>query len=288
MKNEKIREYILKFQKNEITEHIIYKRISKKLKGKNKKTLEKISDDELRHYEQWKEYTGEDVNPDKFVIFKYLVLAKILGLTFVIKMLERNEEEVQDVYKAVIKEFPKAKSILKDEVIHEKLLIDMIEEEKINYIGSMVLGLNDALVELTGALAGLTFALQNTRLVGIAGIITGISASLSMSASEYLSQKSEKADKSPFKASFYTGLAYVLTVLILVFPYFVVLNHYIALSITIFNGIIIILIFTFFVSVVKNIKFNKLFLEMLMISLGVAIASFGIGTLVRKFINVEM
>ncbi|MDI6704563.1 MAG: VIT1/CCC1 transporter family protein [bacterium] len=82
----------------------------------------------------------------------------------------------------------------------------------------MVLGLNDALVELTGALAGFTFALQNTRVVAMAGLITGVAASLSMTTSEYLSTKSEGGAKSPFKASVYTGSAYVLTVMFLIFP----------------------------------------------------------------------
>ena len=53
----------------------------------------------------------------------------------------------------------------------------------------MVLGLNDALVELTGTLAGLTFALANARLVALAGIITGIAATLSMAASNYLAER---------------------------------------------------------------------------------------------------
>lgn len=88
----------------------------------------------------------------------------------------------------------------------------------------MVLGLNDALVELTGVLAGLTLALQNTRLVAMTGFITGIAASLSMSASEYLSAKSEEGPQDPLKASIYTGSAYVLTVLFLIFPYLLFTN----------------------------------------------------------------
>ena len=59
----------------------------------------------------------------------------------------------------------------------------------------MVLGLNDALVEFTGALAGYTFALQNTLLVAMTGLITGVAASLSMATSEYLSTKSEENAK---------------------------------------------------------------------------------------------
>ena len=43
--------------------------------------------------------------------------------------------------------------------INESALLQLLDEEKLRYTGSIVLGLNDVLVELTGALAGLTLAL---------------------------------------------------------------------------------------------------------------------------------
>jgi VIT1/CCC1 family predicted Fe2+/Mn2+ transporter len=285
---ERFKKLILNFQKIEITEYKIYKSLSRRVKGENRRILEKISEDELRHYSQWKKYTGKEVFPDKKKVFLYLIIAKIFGLTFAIKILEKGEEMAEKSYSSVLEHFPEAKRIMEEEFEHEKLLINMIDEEKIGYIGSMVLGLNDALVELTGALAGLTLALQNTRLIGVSGFIMGLAASLSMSASEYLSQKSEGGDKNPLKASFYTGIAYILTVLLLVGPYFIFTYYYMALGITLFNALLIIYIFTFFVSVVKNLSFRRLFFEMVVISSGVALVSFIIGIFVRKFINVEI
>jgi len=47
----------------------------------------------------------------------------------------------------------------------------------------MVLGLNDALVELTGVITDVTFSLRNTRQMVLTGIATGIAATLSMMAS---------------------------------------------------------------------------------------------------------
>jgi len=286
--DEDIKRTIIEFQKNEITEHIFYDILAKKAKGENAKTLKKISRDELRHYHEWKKYSGREVKPCKFTIFKYLLISKIFGLTFAIKMMERGEEKAEKEYEKLIDKIPEAKEILHDEFEHENLLIKMIDEEKINYIGSMVLGLNDALVELMGALAGLTFALQNVRIIGMAGLITGIAASLSMASSEYLAKKSEGGEKSPFKASFYTGIAYIFTVLFLVFPYFILSSYYFALLATIFNAFLVILLFTFFVSVVKDLVFHKLFIEMMGISLGIAAISFVIGWIVRIVFNVEV
>lgn len=275
------------FQRNEITEHIVYQRLSQRVGGKNGEILKRISEDELRHYNEWMKYTQTEVRPNRLLVLFYLVMARIFGLTFAIKLMERNEEKAERIYAEVAKEIPQAEEILKDEVEHERLLVDMIDEERLEYIGSMVLGLNDALVELTGALAGLTFAFQNTRLVGLAGFITGISASFSMAASEYLSTKSEVDGKDPLKASFYTGIAYVLTVLLLIVPYFVFSSYYAALSVAIVDALLVILVFTFFVSVVKDVSFRKTWAEMVFISLGVALVSFVIGWAARMVLKVE-
>ena len=82
----------------------------------------------------------------------------------------------------------------------------------------MVLGLNDALVELTGSLAGFTFAMQNTRLIALSGLIIGISATFSMASSEFLAARSEGRSDA-FKSCTYTGIAYLVTVVLLILPY---------------------------------------------------------------------
>jgi len=286
--DEKVQERILRFQKSEITEHLIYRSLANRTKGKNAEVLNRISEDELRHHSQWKEFTRKDVPPSKLTILRYLIIARIFGLTFTMKMMEGGEEKAEEAYGALASVVPEADRILKDEVEHERLLVDMIDEERIGYISSMVVGLNDALVELTGALAGLTFTFQNARLIGVAGLITGIAASLSMSASEYLSQKSEKTSKSPVKASFYTGVAYILTVMLLVAPFFLLADYYMALGITVLDAAFVVLFFSFFVSVVKGLSFRRMFLEMLFIGLGVAAVSFIMGWLVHRFLGVEI
>lgn len=287
MIDEKIRTEILNFQRNEITEHAVYKSLAQKTKGGNAEVLKRISEDELRHYNEWKKFTQTDVKPNQLTSLKFLVISAILGLTFTTKMMENGEKHAQKAYADVVSVVPDAKRILEDETAHEKQLLAMIDEEKIGYVGSMVLGVNDALVELTGALAGLTFTFQNSRLIGVAGLITGIAASLSMAASEYLSQKSEKG-KSPLKASLYTGTVYFLTVLLLVVPYYLLDDYFRALGVTFIVVVSVVLFFTFFLSVVKEMSFRRLFLEMLFISLGVAAVSFVIGWTARTVFNVQV
>jgi VIT1/CCC1 family predicted Fe2+/Mn2+ transporter len=286
--DEEIRNKILQFQKNEITEHHVYRNLAEMAEGGNADVLRKISQDELRHYNEWKRHTGTDVSPNRLVVLKFTIISRILGLTFATKMMESGEKEAEEIYAGIVAAVPGAKQILEEELEHENRLIAMIDEERIGYIGSMVLGLNDALVELTGALAGLTLTFQNTRLIAVAGLITGIAASLSMSASEYLSQKSEENAKSPVKASFYTGIVYLLTVLLLVTPYFILADYFLALAVMVTAVVCVVLFFSFFVSVVKELSFKRMFLEMLTISLGVAAISFVIGWLAQGLLNIEV
>lgn len=200
MLDKEVEKTILTAQKNEITEHFIYEKLSQSIKDPhNTEVLRRISNDELKHYNFWKEYTHRNVKPNNLTVWKYFLISKIFGITFGIKLMERSEEKAQSTYVKISELVPDARSIIKDEDEHEKQLIDLVDEERLRYVGSMVLGLNDALVELTGALAGLTLALQNTRLVAMAGLITGIAASLSMATSEYLSTKSEGGIKNPLK-----------------------------------------------------------------------------------------
>jgi vacuolar iron transporter family protein len=286
-----VRKRILAFQRNEISEHLIYRKLSESVKDShNRKVLRKISDDEMRHYNILKRYTKVDVKPPRLMVWKFYLIARILGITFGIKLMERGEESAQESYREIYSHVPEARGIQKDENEHENALIVMIREERLEYVGSIVLGLNDALVELTGALAGFTFAFQNTMLIALAGLITGVAASLSMGASEYLSTKSEEGGgtKSPARASVYTGVAYVFTVIFLILPFFLLPNVYLALGVTLFNALVVIFFFTFYVSVAKDLPFRRRFLEMAAISMGVAALTFAIGFLIRIFFGIEV
>lgn len=279
----------LGFQTNEITEHHIYAKLAEATKNEsNRQVLKKISEDEKRHYEFWKKHTGKDVKPNGWQIFKYYWIAKIFGLTFGVKLMEIGEEGAQNTYANVSQTVPDVKHIIEDENAHEQALLGMLQEERLRYIGAIVLGLNDALVELTGALAGLSFALQNTKLVAVAGLITGIAASFSMGASAYLSTKAEPNGKNALKSSLYTGFAYLVTVAFLILPFLLISNYATSLLISMGVAIVIIWFFNFYISVARDLSFKKRFLEMAGLSLGIAAITFGIGYLVRKFVGVEI
>ncbi len=283
------RKIILRFQRDEITEHWIYRGLRRLVKSEhNREVLKRISEEELRHYHIWRGYSGEDVRPDKIRQWFYLAVSAVFGVTFGIKLMEKRESGAQASYERVLETAPEAEDMARQENEHENELIGMIDEDRLKYMGSMVLGLNDALVEFTGALAGFTFALRNSRLISMVGLIMGFSASLSMAASEYLSTKAEEVERAPVKASMYTGAAYIAAVLFLVGPYLVLASHYAALAVTIAAAVLLIVVFTFYFSVVRDISFRERFREMFMISMGVAGLSFVIGLFVRRFLGVDI
>lgn len=277
-------------QKNEITSHAIYRMLSQTIRDPhNRDILRQISDEEQKHYQTLKGLTGQDVRPNRFRVVFFYVIIRLFGLTFGVKLLEKGEENAVDVYSHLKVDHPQVAELVQDEESHEERLIEMIDEEKLNYIGSIVLGLNDALVELTGALAGFTFAFQNARLIAVTGLITGISASLSMASSEYLSTIQETGDRDrSLKSALYTGLAYVLTVVVLILPFLLLANPFISLSISLVAAVLIIFIFNYYISVAKDTPFRRRFLEMTLISLGVSGISFLIGMLVKTVFGIEV
>ncbi len=283
-------EIIKKMQQNELTESVIYNEIAKFAKGEeNKNTLKRLSDEEKAHYEVWKKYTGIDMKPQKGKILKYKLIARILGFTFAVKLMENGEEIAQKEYAILSSEVEESKHIREQEEEHEAALLNMLDEESLQYVGSMVLGMNDALVELTGSLAGFTFAMQNTRLIALSGLIMGISATFSMASSEFLAAKSEGRNDA-FKSCCYTGIAYLITVALLIAPYLVFGNSQYMTALFSMIAVVILIIagFTYYISVAKGEKFKPRFWEMTLISVGVAVVSFFVGILAKHFLGVDL
>ena len=281
---------IKKMQQSELTESVIYEKISQFAKGEeNKQVLRRLAREEKAHYEIWKKYTGEERKPEKGKILWYTLMARILGFTFAVKLMERGEENAQSEYDLLASEVEESVLIKQQEEEHEQALLGMLDEERLQYVGSMVLGLNDALVELTGSLAGFTFALQNTRLIALSGLIIGISATFSMASSEFLAARSEGRSDA-LKSCTYTGIAYLITVVLLIAPYLVFGNaqYIVALACMMVMVILIIAAFTYYTSVAQDQPFRSRFLEMATISISVAVISFVVGKLAKMFLGVDV
>ena len=283
-------EIIRTMQQNELDESIIYKNIAAFAKGReNRRTLMRLSKEELAHCQVWKSYTGEELKPNRAKVLRYTLIARIFGFTFAVKLMERGEEHAQTEYELLAREVPESIEIRQQEEEHEQALLAMLDEERLQYVGSMVLGLNDALVELTGSLAGFAFALQNNRLIALSGLIVGISATFSMASSEFLAARSEGRTDA-LKSCSYTGIAYLLTVVALIAPYLLLPAGAFIPALILMLGVVIAIIagFTYYTSVAQDQPFKRRFAEMALISVSVAVLSFVVGVLAKRFLGVEL
>jgi VIT1/CCC1 family predicted Fe2+/Mn2+ transporter len=280
---------LLASQRSEITEHLIYEKLSHCTKDPhNREVLERISADELRHYKLWETHTTTEVKPSKLKVWIYYVIARVLGLTFGLRLMEKGESRAQVDYCKMVDFIPAAEDISKEEYEHEKQLLDLIDEERLKYTSEIVRGLNVALVELTGTIAGFTLAFKNAGIIAMAAIIAGVAMTLSVASTEYLATKTGEGVRSPLKAVIYGGIANLLTVLFLIFPYWVFTDIYYSLGFMAFNAIVVIAAFSFYISVAKEISFKIRFIEMTLISLGIAGLTFAIGILVRMYLHIEI
>ena len=278
---------VKKLQSDELTEKLIYMRIAEDTNNvEDKKTLRLIASEEQKHYDVWKRYTKRDVKPNRALVFWYTLLSKILG-----KIMKKRKKKYINKSKKILleKNIPESVIVFTEEQVHEQKLLGMIDEDRLKYVGSMVLGLNDALVEFTGCLAGWSFAMQSNKLISLAGLITGISATLSMASSEYLSAKNE-GNKNAARSAIYTGVAYLITVVILILPYLLLPDnmYMMSLGVMLIAVIVIIAAFNYYISIAKDLSFKEKFKEMSIVSLSVAGISFVIGLLVKRFLGIDI
>ena len=281
---------IKKMQQGELTESVIYEKIAAFAKGEeNKQTLLRLAREEKAHYEIWKKYSGLEMKPQKGKVLWYTFIARTLGFTFAVKLMERGESNAQEEYAILAEEVAESIHIRQQEEEHETALLGMLDEETLQYVGSMVLGLNDALVELTGSLAGFAFALQNNKLIALSGLIVGISATFSMASSEFLAARSEGRTDA-LKSCSYTGIAYLITVILLIAPYLLLGSTQYILALICMLAVVVLIIagFTYYTSVAQDQPFFSRFGEMAVISISVAVLSFIVGILAKRFLGVDL
>lgn len=286
MKDELMENEILNFQRREITEHVIYKKMADSTKNeRDKRLLNIISRDEMNHYNFWKNISHRDIKPNIIEIYFLLFVTKILGYVFIMRLFINREREAQERYGRIIKVFPNLNNILKDEKKHERHLTSILNKYHLKYLDSVFIGLDDAVIELFGLLIGLIIVLNDKFIIILVGIITTISTSVRAGASQYLETEIEvRGHKNPIIAFFYTFLGFFIAATVLIFPFIIFSNIYLSAAIMLFNSFILILFFSYYFSVLKNLSFRKKFKDIIIISYGVALLTFIISLFIKHYI----
>ncbi|WP_320053906.1 ferritin family protein [uncultured Acetobacteroides sp.] len=127
---------VLTAQKEEITGYTIYNKLAEAEKDPhNAQLFRDIAQQELRHYNALKDISGVDIEPNRWSTFRSYFITRTLGLTFGVKLMEKNEQSAQKAYAELEPLYPFVAQIREDEEKHEHQLIDMINEEKLKYVG---------------------------------------------------------------------------------------------------------------------------------------------------------
>lgn len=280
---------LLNLQRDESTLCEVYRRLAELEKDPHRRqTLMRIMHDEKRHCAILESRTGREIAPDPKRVFWYVGIMRVLGPAFVVRQMESCEKGTEAGY-SLYAEGEEFIQIASEEKRHGEELTNLAGAMRLSYMSSVILGLNDALVEFTGALAGFTLALNEPRLVALTGSITGVAAALSMAASEYLSTKSDAArEKHPLRAALCTGIAYLVTVAILIIPYLLFSNAVMALGVMLLAALTVIALFNYYYAVVRSESFRQRFFEMALLSFGIAGISFLIGYGLKYFTGIDI
>lgn len=280
--------------RGEITDYTVYKRLSEIEKNtKSRAAFQRLSGMERGHYNFWKKYCpNAEIRPNMAKVRFVLTLRGIFGESFLIKYLEGGETSAIKKYSAMRHLIPKAdkklfERIIEDEQEHEQRFAEQVQGTSIRYVSFVVLGLADALVEVAGIHAGSLGIYNSTFLTGLAGIVAGAAASLSM-ASAAFAQAKQGFEGSASRAAMYTGLSYFIGAVVLATPYFLTPVALNAIIISLIFGMFMISLVSWYNSVMSGSNARREFAELASIMIGVSILLLILGFTIRSIFGISI
>ena len=174
-----------------------------------------------------------------------------------------------------------------DEEEHEYNFRNKIQSSYVKYISFIILGLADAIVEISGIHAGSLGIYNSTRITGLAGIVAGAAASIAMASAAYAQAKQGFAGSASVSAAF-TGVSYFASAVVLATPYFLTEDKINAVAASITFAVIILGVTNYYNSVITEKSFVKDFAEMVGITFGATIALYILGQLIRSIFGITI
>lgn len=279
----------LRYAEEELFNVHLYRWLSEWVRDSNlQKVLAHFAEEEGKHYDFWKKWSAEPVRYSVWRLRWYQFWAWILGPTFILRLLERREHKTIAEYRRIAVTLPEPDrerllSLISEEETHESELLAAVgaQEPRLKYIGFIVLGLSDAIIEVTGVHAGFLGVSHRPLVAGIAGLIVGFSASISMASAAYLQAK-QSTGVSPVRSAAYTGIAYVLAVIVLALPYFLYGSMGGAFWSSVVLAVLLIAAFVYYSSVLSERSFRREVLESLVVLGATTVLSFLFGEGLRR------
>lgn len=275
---------------DEYTDGAVYRMLSRHEKNQSfRKALEDLARGEQSHYDFWKAYAPEaEPRVNRLKVYVTLILRVILGLTFTMKFLERHEDALHMRYREMVEKIPPAdkarfEAMMEEEEHQEDLLMGQIHEGRVKYMSFIVLGLADAVVEISGIHAGSLGIFNRTEFAGLAGVVAGMAASIAMASAAY-AQAKQGFEGSAKWSAIYTGVSYMFTAIFLALPYFLTGSMVFALGTSLAVGVVLVAMMTYYDTVISGKRFKRQFAEIAGIIFAATLALYIAGTIIRDLL----
>ncbi len=245
--------------------------------------LARITKDEFAFWGRKGMVRGDQATRPLFV-HGYVLLRRVLGVTMATHLVinrERARLAHFEAYCVDCLDLDERKAV-EAMIARSMALVPASEDPRYRFFSYVVLGFNDALIELTGALVGFSFALRDPKVVTVAGLISGITAAASIAASAYLEAEHESG-KDPHRAAFYTGLSYLGVASLLVTPFIVTGSVVWGTIVMLVIALMLVFVLALYSSVVLGKAYLHQVRQILILSLGVAFVAFSVGYLLNLF-----
>lgn len=296
MSHAELAEVAIEACKDEYKDYLVYNELSKHKKagkGKYGEVFSRLAKTEKAHYDFWKRFSADkEPRTSKWGARLVIYISLLFGTTFAIKFLEKHESKSIEKYKAVAHLIPVEdrtffEGMIVEEEQHEHDFRNEIQSSYVIYISFVILGLADAIVEISGIHAGSLGIYDSTRLTGFAGIIAGAAASLAMASAAYAQAKQGFKGSASVSAAF-TGISYFASAIVLATPYFLTDNMILAVSSSITFAVIILAVTNYYNAVITEKSFIRDFAEMVGITFGATIVLFLLGQFIRSIFGITI
>lgn len=302
---------------DELFDLSLYREFAKTAKGEAKKTLEELIPIEEKHLAFWREFFRVPemrLNFGRRVrLFIFALIGRFFGEAGIHLVLEAIEVYGVRKYLTLWRQYEgqplggAVKEILEDELRHEDMVVSRLAERKISpeRIRNIILGLNDGLVEIVGAVSGFFAAFQNPTTVLVASFTVAVAGAFSMAAGTFSAVSSEREVRNieigkkrflgekesdelpvrPFGSALAVGISYFLGALVPVLPVFLgaanILFPFLAAGFMI-AIVSFVLAFLSGMEIKKRIGINLL---ILVLAVGV---TYTVGTIVQNYWGIEI
>ena len=316
---------LAEFYLDELHDMILYKKLSALVKDEEaKQKLTELSLTEKGHAEFFKKVMERlsirvPKNRSEFLISVEAFLFFLFGLTLTLKIFEEREAATVVNYlklytdkRLTDQEREELKRVIDDEMNHESFFKEKSESFFLKNISDILLGVNDGLIELLAAVSGFAGAYEIGFLVGLAGLVIGVSGSLSMGVGAYLSSKSESElrenmtlreklmelvfgkkpeiplkEESASESGLTVAVSYFIGAMIPTLPYFLSLSIRVDQILSYLLTVLALAFIAYLTSATTGVSYKRKMVEMIGLALGASVATFSLGVLIHQIIGIR-